>query len=101
MLYRVIRKRTRRQRSTGTLDLLVQDGSGQFNVISEPVMRATQEHINQILRLDYETFCNSAFLQQGKADAFTTRTPKERKQIRSDILGLALWEQRRDHISES
>lgn len=92
-LYRVIRRRTRRLRGGGTLDLLVQDGDGQFNIISEPNVRATQVRIDTLLRLDYETFVNSAFLQQGKADAFTTKTPKERKQILSDILGLTQWEQ--------
>ncbi len=92
LIYRVIRRRTRKQRGSGTLDLLVQDEHGQFNLISEATMRATQERINHLLRLDYETFVNSAFLQQGKADAFTTKTPKERKQILADILGLAQWE---------
>ena len=104
LIYRIIRKRTRKQRSTGTLDLLVKGGEGQFNPITEPTMRATQDRINQLLRLDYETFINSAFLQQGKADSFTTRTPKERKQILSDILGLALWEQYeatvREHLKQ-
>jgi DNA repair protein SbcC/Rad50 len=91
-IYRVIRRRTRRQRGSGTLDLLAQDEDGGFNLISEPSMRATQDRINLLLRLDYETFVNSAFLQQGQADAFTTKTPRERKQILSDILGLAQWE---------
>jgi len=100
LIYRAIRRRTRRQRGSGTLDLLVQDENGQFNLISEPSMRATQERINYILRLDYDTFINSAFLQQGKADAFTTKTPKERKQILSDILGLALWERYEDAVKE-
>jgi exonuclease SbcC len=100
-LYRVIRRRTRRQRGSGTLDLLVWDkAEDAFNLISEPNMRATQERIDTLLRLDYETFCNSAFLQQGKADAFTTRTPKERKQILSDILGLARWEQYEEIVRE-
>jgi exonuclease SbcC len=98
-LYRVVRKRNRKQR-TGTLDLLIQDEDEQFNLISEPSMRATQERINQLLRLDYETFVNSAFLQQGKADAFTTRTPKERKQILADILGLDQWERYEEAVKE-
>jgi len=34
---------------------------------------------------------HSAFLQQGKADAFTTKAPAQRKQILSDILGLERW----------
>lgn len=91
-VYRVIRRRTRRQRGSGTLDLFVQDEDEQFNLISEPNMRATQARIDSLLRLDYETFVHSAFLKQGKADAFTTKTPRERKQILSDILGLAQWE---------
>lgn len=98
-LYRVVRKRARKQR-TGTLDLLIRDEDGQFNLISEPSMRATQERINQLLRLDYDTFVNSAFLQQGKADAFTTRTPKERKQILADILGLDQWERYEESVKE-
>ena len=89
--YQVIRRRAR-GRSTGTLDLIALDEDGTPNNISEPSMRATQEKINRLLSLDYETFVHSAFLQQGKADAFTTKTPRERKQILSDILGLARWE---------
>lgn len=100
MIYRVVRRRTRKSRGMGTLDLLVQGEDGQFNLISEASMRATQERVNWLLRLDYETFTNSAFLQQGKADAFTTRTPKERKQILSDILGLAQWERYEEAAKE-
>src|SRR3954451_24497218 len=91
LTYQVIRRRSR-TRSTGTLDLIALDEDGTPNNISEPNMRATQEKINRLLNLDYETFVHSAFLQQGKADAFTTKTPRERKQILSDILGLARWE---------
>ncbi|MEO8396814.1 MAG: SMC family ATPase, partial [Chloroflexota bacterium] len=91
LTYQVIRRRSR-TRSTGTLDLIALDADGTPNNISEPNMRATQEKINRLLNLDYETFVHSAFLQQGKADAFTTKTPRERKQILSDILGLMRWE---------
>ena len=54
-------------------------------------MRRTQAKIIDILRLDYETFVHSAFLQQGRADAFTLKTAAERKRILSDILGLDRW----------
>src|SRR5690606_31715795 len=64
-------------------------------------MRATQAKINRLLRLDYETFVHSAFLQQGKADAFTTKPPKERKQILSDILGLVRWEAYEESVKET
>lgn len=90
-IYRVIRQRSRRQRGVGALDLysLV---DGELITLSEPAIKDTQDKINRLLRLDYETFCHSAFLQQGKADAFTTKAPAQRKQILSDILGLAQWE---------
>ncbi|MBL8160566.1 MAG: SMC family ATPase [Anaerolineae bacterium] len=89
--YRVIRRLSKKKQSTSTLDLFsVLDG--QLNTLSEPSMRETQHKINRLLRLDYETFVHSAFLQQGRADAFTTKAPAQRKQILGDILGLAQWE---------
>ncbi len=98
--YRVIRRRSRKGRGTGSLDLFsVVDG--QPNTLSEPSIRETQEKINRLLRLDYETFTSSAFLQQGKADAFTTKAPAQRKQILADILGLAQWERYEEAAKEA
>jgi exonuclease SbcC len=92
LTFRVLRKRSRAKRSsTGTLDLFRLNDEGQWKLDNEPSMRATQTRINALLRLDYETFVHSAFLQQGKADAFTTQTAAERKRILSEILGLAQW----------
>ncbi len=89
--YRVVRRRKTGKRGQGQLDLFILNEGEQPRTINEPSMRATQFKIDEILRLDYETFINSAFLQQGKADAFTTKTPAERKKILSDILGLDQW----------
>ena len=90
--YRVLRRRSRSGRgSRGALDLMVW-GAGEFpRIINEEGTRRTQEKINEILRLDYETFVHSAFLQQGRADAFTLKTAAERKRILADILGLDQW----------
>lgn len=64
-------------------------------------MKDTQKHINELLRMDYDTFINSAYLRQGKADEFTTRAASDRKQVLGEILGLSyfekLKEQSRDH----
>ncbi len=92
VLYRVLRRRTRGKRGVGTLDFFVKREDGQFTTINQGSMRATQDKINALLRLDYDTFVHSAFLQQGKADAFTVATPARRKQILGDILGLAQWD---------
>ena len=42
--------------------------------------------------MDYDTFVNSAFLLQGRSDEFTRKTPSERKEVLSSILGLDLYE---------
>jgi exonuclease SbcC len=54
--------------------------------------RDTQQRINQVLGLDYRTFVNSSFLQQGKADEFTRQPPKDRKEILCTILGLDFYD---------
>lgn len=89
-VYRVVRRRTRKSGGAGMLDLFVVR-EGELETRSEASVRATQQKINELLRLDYETFVHSAFLQQGKADAFTMKPPAQRKQILSDILGLERW----------
>ncbi len=73
------------------------DHLGDWQLLDEGGINERQALIIRTLRLDYETFINSAFLLQGKADAFTVKTPSERKQILAEILGLArydLYEQR-------
>ena len=98
-LYRVLRRRTRRGRSsTGALDLMILRVDESPLIINEVSSRETQHKINSILRLDYDTFVNSAFLQQGRADAFTVKTPAERKKILSDILSLDRWTEYEDKI---
>lgn len=90
--YRVIRRRARAGRgSRGALDLLAWGAHASPRRINQGGIRRTQEQINDLLRLDYETFVHSAFLQQGRADAFTLKTAAERKRLLSDILGLERW----------
>jgi len=55
-------------------------------------MRHTQQAITQLLRMDFDTFVNSAYLKQGRGDEFTTRQPAERKQVLSEILGLSYFD---------
>ena len=68
------------------------DGGSTWRTIAEPQMNATQQKIIDTLRLDYDTFINSAFLLQGHADEFTVKTPTERKRVLADILGLDNWD---------
>lgn len=55
-------------------------------------VRETQAAINATLRMDYETFVSSAFLAQGKSDVFTAATPKTRKELLGEILGLRQYD---------
>lgn len=93
--YRVIRKRARKG-NTGTtmLDVMVSDSGEEssWKTISGSTVRESQHHIGQFLKLDYETFINSAFILQGRADEFTVKNPADRKRILADILGLAQYD---------
>jgi exonuclease SbcC len=90
--YRVVRQRRAGTRGASALDLQVQTSEGGFRTLAEPTMRETQAKINRFLRLDYDTFINSSFLLQNRADEFTVKTPAERKQVLADILSLEQWE---------
>lgn len=87
--YRVERQR-KLKGASGKLRLLARADDTTWHVLFDG-MRDTQPQIIRLLRLNYETFVNSAYLQQGKADAFTTRTAKERRDILREILGLDEW----------
>ena len=99
--YRVLRRRKAGKRGSSLLDFQVRD-NGRYRSIAESGIRATQAKIERILRLDYETFVNSAFLRQGRADEFTVKTPAERKRVLGDILGLDRWavyeERAKEHL---
>jgi len=90
--YRVIRKRDTRRGGKSVLELQVWDNE-RFRPLTEPTIRQTQAAIQRLLRLDYDTFINSAFLRQGRADEFTVQPPAERKRILGEILGLSLYDE--------
>jgi exonuclease SbcC len=91
--YRVLRQRKAGRRGASLLELQVwEPAAGGWKSLSEAGIRETQAKIDALLRLDYETFVNSALLVQGRADEFTTKTPAERKQVLGKILGLERWE---------
>ena len=89
--YRVIRSRTRGKSSS--LEFQVETKAGNFRSITAKGLRATQEEIVACLKLDYDTFTNSAYLRQGRADEFMLRRPSERKQVLADLLKLDRYEQ--------
>jgi len=94
-LYRVIRNRRRGQ--SGTLEFQVATTVLQeiedldqikFRTLTEKGIAPTQQKIIDYLKLDYDTFTNSAYLRQGKADEFMIKRPAERKEILANLLKL-------------
>ena len=98
-VYRAIRGR--RRNGGGSLDLQIQTSEGHFRSLTGRGMRATQQQIDRILKLDYDTFVNSAYLRQGRADEFMTRRPSDRKQILADLLKLDRYEALADKAKET
>ena len=93
--YRVIRSHarggTRRRSGASDLQLMVLENDIP-RAITGDLIRETQARIDQTIGMDYDTFINSAFLVQGRADEFTNKTPAERKAVLSKILGLETYD---------
>jgi len=97
-LYRVIRSLPRGKSTV--LEFQVQDKEGNWRPKTEKTTRDTQSHIEQTLRLDYETFINASFFLQGKADQFTQKKAGERKVVLGTILGLEIWDTYKERTAE-
>jgi exonuclease SbcC len=99
-IYRVIRSLARGKTTllefqiAESADLQSEIVNHQFSwrPLTERTLRDTQARIEQILRLDYETFVNVSFFLQGRADQFAQQPPTRRKEILGAILGLEAWE---------
>ena len=94
--YRVIRSHarglpSRRRPGVSDLQLQVLDTTDSQPITGNSI-RETQAKIEQLIGMDYDTFINSAFLLQGRADEFTSKTPAERKSVLAAILGLGTYD---------
>jgi len=96
-IYRVQRSLPRNKSTM--LEFQVRNGET-WRVLTEKTTRDTQARIEQILRLDYDTFVNASFFLQGKADQFTQQNAGRRKDVLSNILGLEVWEQYKIRTAE-
>ncbi len=71
-----------------------------FRTLTAKGVRATQQLILEHLKLDYETFINSAYLRQGRADEFMLKRPGERKEILADLLKLGQYDSLTDRAKD-
>ncbi|MDN5347976.1 MAG: repair protein SbcC/Rad50 [Clostridia bacterium] len=107
-VYRVLRRRKKDSRSLLDFQVAAAPAGGQagaaagrtgtpaglnWRTLTAETIAATQERINQVLRMDYNTFTNSSFFLQNQADKFTTQKPSERKRILGEILGLSFYDE--------
>lgn len=91
--FRVRRSYRLTARGIPSLELMIWDPAAeQWRALTCGSIKQTQDRINALLRLDYPTFVNSAFLLQGRADEFIRQQPRDRKRILGEILGLSRYE---------
>lgn len=103
-IYRVIRSRHRGQGMVLefqiALDPLADELPKRFRPLTEKGLRATQQFILEHVKLDYDTFINSAYLRQGRADEFMLKRPSDRKQILADLLKLQQYDELAEKAKE-
>ncbi len=90
--YRAVRRRRSAGRGRSELDLFVLDDVEHPRPITGNSLNETNAHIRRLVGMDYDTFVNSSFLLQGRSDEFTRKSPSDRKEVLSSILGLGLYE---------
>ena len=93
--YRVIRSHIKGggRRQQGATDLQLQSLPGGDPVaLTGNTIRESQAKIDRTVGMDYETFINSAFLLQGRADEFTNKPPADRKAVLAKVLSLETYD---------
>ena len=103
--YRVVRRRARgRSQGRTGLEFFIRNDAGDWRAITGNTVRDTEQFITQRIRMDHETFVNTAFLRQGDADRFTTSKPSDRKRILAEVLDLSYYDdlerRARDRVGE-
>ncbi len=90
----------RRRQSTSDLQLQLMSDDNPVPITGNTI-RDTQSRIDQVIGMDYETFINSAFLLQGRADEFTNKSPGDRKEVLAKVLDLELYDRLQDRAKEA
>jgi exonuclease SbcC len=93
--YRIVRKHAKggpRRPGQTLLELQIATTEG-FRSITGDSLRQTQQKLFDLLHIDYQTFINSSFLLQGRANEFSLKQPAQRKEVLSNILGLSIYDE--------
>ena len=92
---RYLIRRSKVRTKTTVLEFQLLNPQNEWVNLSEHSLRETEKRIEQTLRMDYDTFINTCFFLQGKADQFAQQPAGKRKEILSSILNLEKWEEYR------
>lgn len=89
--YRIYREKER-GKSSKSLFFKIDSKTGKEIPASDRKIREVDDLVKKTIGLTYDAFTSSVLLVQGKSDEFLTSTPKDRKDILSEILGLKVYE---------
>lgn len=93
-IYRITRiLRLVRETTNQTLEFAIYDRSiNDFRPLTCERITDTEDEIQKRIGISHDTFINSVFFAQGKADLFIKNKPKERRKVLGEILGLSRYE---------
>jgi len=92
-IYKISRRHSRKRGKQGASSLELQVFSeAKFVPMTGNTIRETETIVKALLNMDYDTFVNTAFLVQGKADLFSSSTPAKRKETLAEVLGLSYYD---------
>lgn len=74
------------------LEVTVMDAGGVARVLTAGSISETQERLDAVLKVDFDTFVNASFLVQGRADEFARKKARDRKETLLRLLGLTRYE---------
>ena len=98
-IYRVKRTLKREKPSTLILEAFDREANT-FKNISEGKITETEEKIEKIIGLNYDTFVTASFMLQDQSDYFTSKTPSEKIEILREMFNLEVFEQAKDKAKE-
>lgn len=100
-VYRIMRssRKKTKTKTESSLEFQVLSDKG-YKSLTGKSIKETQSRITETVKMDYPTFVNSAFILQGKADEFTTKSPTERKKVLAEILNLKQFDILQDKAKE-
>jgi exonuclease SbcC len=97
-VYRVSRRLPRKGAQSARLERL--DGDTWVDAVDRGGVRAVNERVQELLKLDFGSFCKAVVLPQGEFARFLKGEPSERRETLVGLLGLGSYERMRAIANE-